>query len=61
MSHDLSLARSHALDLARILMVPVVLFQSGGEYGVLPAADLDDENDVEVIVEYDHYEVRRAH
>lgn len=53
MSHDLSLARSHALDLARTLMVPVVLFQSGGEFGVLPADELDDEDDVEVIHEFD--------
>ena len=37
MSHDLALARSHALDLARTLMVPVVLFRSGAEFGVLPA------------------------
>ena len=58
MSHDLALARSHAFDLARTLMVPVVLFQSGGEYGVLPAADLDDEDDVEVIHEFDPW---RAH
>ncbi|MBL8157856.1 MAG: hypothetical protein JNM70_27215, partial [Anaerolineae bacterium] len=42
MSHDLSLARSHALDLARTLMVPVVLFLSGDEYGVLPADEIDD-------------------
>ena len=34
MSHDLSLAQNHALSLARTLMVPVTLFQSGGEYGV---------------------------
>ena len=53
MSHDHSLARSHALDLARTLMVPVVLFQSGGEFGVLPADELDDEDDVEVIHEFD--------
>ena len=37
MSHDLSLAQSHAFHLARTLMVPVTLFQSAGEYGVLPS------------------------
>jgi len=58
MSHDLSLARSHALDLARTLMVPVVLFLSGDEYGVLPADEIDDEDDVEVILEFDPW---RAH
>ena len=61
MSYDLSLARSHALDLARTLMVPVVLFLSDGEYGVLPANELDDDDDLEVIVEFDPYEMRRAH
>ena len=34
MSHDLSLAQSHAFHLARTLMVPVTLFRSAGEYGV---------------------------
>ena len=34
MSHDLSLAQSHAFQLARILMVPVTLFQVDGEFGV---------------------------
>ena len=38
MSYDLSLARSHALDLARIHMVSVVLFRSSNEFGVLPVA-----------------------
>ncbi len=56
MSHDL--ARSHALDLARTLMVPVVLFRSGTEFGVLPADELDEGDDVEVLAEYDPW---RAH
>jgi hypothetical protein len=34
MSHDLSLAQNHALDLARTLMVPVTLFEINGEIGV---------------------------
>ena len=58
MSHDLSLARSHALDLARTLMVPVVLFLSGAEFGVLPADELDEGDDIEVLAEYDPW---RAH
>ena len=52
MSYDLSLARSHALDLARIHMVSVVLFRSGNEFGVLPVDELDDDV-VEVIHEFD--------
>ena len=57
MSYDLFLARSHALDLACILMVPVVLFRSGNEFGVLPVDELDDDV-VEVIHEFDSW---RAH
>lgn len=34
MSHDLSLAQSHAFQLALTLMVPVTLFQVDGEFGV---------------------------
>jgi hypothetical protein len=33
MSHDLSLAQSHAFQLSRDLMVPVTVFQTGDEYG----------------------------
>lgn len=33
MSQDLSLAQSHALHLARTLMVPVTLFRSGDAFG----------------------------
>ncbi|MCI5075365.1 hypothetical protein [Oricola sp.] len=41
MSHDLSLAQKHAWNLARILMTPVVLFQSGAEFGVLPVDEFE--------------------
>ncbi|MER8395177.1 hypothetical protein NKH10_25365 [Mesorhizobium sp. M1340] len=42
MSHELSLAQSHAWNLARTLMTPVILFKvNDNEYGVLPADDLD--------------------
>ena len=34
MSHDLSLAQNHAWNLARTLMVPVILFNVDDEYGV---------------------------
>jgi hypothetical protein len=37
MSHDLSLAQSHAFQLARTLMVPVTLFEVDGEFGVMPS------------------------
>ena len=58
MSHNLSLAQNHAFQLARTLMVPVVLFRSGAEFGVLPADELDEADDVEVLAEYDPW---RAH
>ncbi|MGE3370842.1 MAG: hypothetical protein AB7I79_18945 [Rhizobiaceae bacterium] len=54
MSHDLSLAQKHAWNLARILMTPVVLFQSDDEYGVLPADEFDDA-DVIGLYLYDPY------
>ena len=37
MSHDLSLAKSHAFHLSRDLMVLVSVFEVDGEYGVLPS------------------------
>ncbi|BCH19569.1 hypothetical protein [Mesorhizobium sp. L-2-11] len=54
MSQDLSLAQNHAFHLARTLMVPITLFRSGDEYGVLPADDLDDD-EVEALFEYCPY------
>lgn len=61
MSHDLSLAQNRALDLARTLMIPVTLFQSGGEYGVLPSDEIDDGDDLDIIHQYDPYDRRPAH
>lgn len=52
MSHDLSLAQSHAYKLSRDLMDPVTLFKSGDEFGVLPSDELDDEDDLEIVHEY---------
>ncbi len=60
MSHDLTLAQNHAFQLARTLMVPVVLFKVDGEYGVLAAEDLEDAA-VEIIHEFDPYDGRPAH
>ncbi|MCZ7497230.1 hypothetical protein O8B39_22270 [Agrobacterium rhizogenes] len=52
MSNDLSLAQSHAFQLSRDLMVPVTVFQTGGEYGVLPSDEIDDGDDLEVLTEF---------
>ncbi|CZT37725.1 hypothetical protein [Rhizobium sp. 9140] len=53
MAQDLALAQSHAFSLSRILMVPVTLFKSGDEFGVLPSDELDDEDDLEIVHEYE--------
>lgn len=60
MSHDLSLARSHAFQLARTLMVPVTLFEVDGAFGVMPSDELDDA-DVVVVHEFDPYQLGPAH
>ncbi|MGV1926444.1 hypothetical protein ACQZ6S_14160 [Agrobacterium tumefaciens] len=52
MAQDLALAQSHAFALSRTLMVPVTLFKSGDEFGVLPSDELDDEDDLEIVHEY---------
>ena len=50
----LSLARRRAYDLAKILMVCVVLVQTDGGYGVMPAAEFD--GPVEAIIhEYEPF------
>lgn len=55
MTQELSLGQNHAWNLARTLMMPVILFKvDDNEYGVLPAEDLDD-NEVEAIFEYCPY------
>ena len=53
MAQDLALAQSHAFSLSRILMVPITLFKSGDEFGVLPSDELDDEDDLEIVHEYE--------
>ena len=52
MSHDLSLAQSHAFQFSRDLMVPVTLFEVDGEYGVLPSDEIDADDDLEIVFEY---------
>ena len=52
MSHDLSLAQSHAFQLCRDLMVPVTLFSVDGEYSVLPSDEIDADDDLEIVHEY---------
>lgn len=54
MSHNLELAQKYAWSLARTLMTPIVLFQSGDEYGVLPEDELDD-GEVNTLCVYDPY------
>lgn len=58
MAHDLSLAQQHAWNLARTLMIPVILFQSDDQYGVLPADEIDD-GEVTPLIEYDPYSSAR--
>lgn len=60
MSHDISLARNHAFQLALTLMVPVTLFAVDGQFGVLPSDELDDAV-VDVIHEFDPHEIGPAH
>ena len=54
MQHDLSLAQKHAWNLARTLMIPIVLFKSDDEYGVLPADEVEDA-EIVILFEYDPY------
>lgn len=60
MNTDLNLAQNHAFQLSRTLMVPVTLFRSGHEFGVLPSDELDDD-EVETIAEFDPFEYGPAH
>jgi hypothetical protein len=56
MSHNLTLAQNHAFDLARTLMVPVVLFQADDEFGVMVSSEYDGEQDA-IVHEYDPWSV----
>lgn len=52
MSHDLSLAQSHAYQLSRDLMVPVTVFEVDGEYGVLPSDEIDEGDNLDILHEF---------
>ena len=55
MSQELNFAQKQAWNLARTLMMPVILFKvDDNEYGVLPADDLEDD-EVEALFEYCPY------
>ena len=56
MSQNLSLAQRHAWHLAKTLMVPVVLFESDGGYGVLPLDEFDCDQTTTIVCEYDPYD-----
>ena len=59
MSQNLTLAQNHALDLARTLMVPVTLFEVDGAFGVMPTAELE-QDEVTVIHDYDPFEIMES-
>ena len=52
MSHNLTLAQNHAFDLARTLMVPVILFQADNEFGVRVSSEYDGDQEA-IVHEYD--------
>ena len=52
MPYDLSLIQSHAFQLSRDLMVPVTVFSVDGEYGVLPSDEIDADDDLEIVSEF---------
>lgn len=47
-----SLAQSDAFQLSNDLMVPVTVFQAGGEQGVLPSDEIDADDDLQVVTEF---------
>lgn len=57
---DINLAQAHAVSLALTLMVPVILFETDGQYGVVPADEIDGD-EVRVLREYDPFELRPVH
>ena len=56
MSQNLSLAQSHAWNLAKTLMVCVTLFQCDGGFGVLPTDEFDGDPS-SVIHDYDPFAI----
>ncbi|MCA1530518.1 MULTISPECIES: hypothetical protein [Bradyrhizobium] len=56
MSHNLALAQNHAFDLARTLMVPVILFQTESEFGVMVSSEYDGDQDA-IVHDYDPWQI----
>ena len=59
MSQNLTLAQDHAFDLARTLMVPVVLFQVDDEFGVMVSSEYDGEEEA-IVHDYDPFEIMES-
>ena len=59
MSHNLTLAQNHAFDLARTLMVPVILFQVDDEFGVMVSSEYFGEQDA-IVHDYDPFEIMES-
>jgi hypothetical protein len=60
MSHNLTIAQTNAFNLAQMLMAPVTLFQNDGQFGVMPSAEYDGDEET-VIHIYDPWEICSAH
>ncbi|MDQ0563019.1 hypothetical protein QO004_004828 [Rhizobium mesoamericanum] len=58
---DLARAQNHAFELARTLMVPVTLFRSGDHVGVIVSDEIEADDDLDIIHEFDPYDRRPAH
>ena len=56
MSQNLSAAQRRAWNLATTLMVPVTLFKTGSEFGVMPSSEFDGDADA-VVHDYDPFEI----
>jgi hypothetical protein len=54
MSRNLSTAQRYAWNLARTLMVCVVLFEAGNAYGVMPTSEYDGDPSC-IMCEYDPF------
>jgi len=59
MSHNLTLAQNHAFDLARTLMVPVILFQVDDLFGVMISSEYDGEQEA-IVHDYDPFEIMES-
>jgi hypothetical protein len=55
MSQNFRAAQRRAWNLATTLMVPVTLFKTGGEFGVMPSSEFDGDPDA-VVHEYDPFD-----